>query len=222
MSEPGDPSEASEPVAVGVADEVRAIIGATMRLADAIRGDAERRAEQRLREADEEARRYLEDARREAQELLSTERRRTVLAERIVEQSGAVASELAAVTRARRELDEALSSLEASLGRISEAASEGDAQPGVAAEAHGDRPAPRLRHATPESPVADRTVRDDPGSGLSGARLVAAQMARAGSSRAEVAAHLQRTFELTALHEILDEVFDDRETRTDSTDRATR
>lgn len=211
MTGSGDDPRSVQPVAAGVADEVRTIIGATTRLADAIRADAERRADETLRGAQEEARRYLEDARREAEALLAAERRRTARAERIVEQSSAVPAELAAVARARRQLDDALDSLGTAVERISRAGigDEASAPERVTGSAEMNAFG-RLRDAREEPPVGDRPIRDEPMRGMSGARLVAAQMALAGSSRAEVAAHLQRTFELPALHEILDEVFDDR------------
>jgi len=207
-----------QPVAADVAGEVRAIIRAVERLAETIREDAAGQAAEMLRKAGDDARRQVEAAHREAQRVVAAGERRAAHAERVLERSDAVSDDLAAVRRARHALDEALDSLGAAVERISRAETESD----TGLNLDGDRPpsantgaaqgegfhARASQPAVRDLPRAEEVVR-----GKTGARLVAAQMALAGSSRAEVAAHLRRTFELpVALHEILDEVFDKRET----------
>ena len=66
-----------------------------------------------------------------------------------------------------------------------------------------DRAPEPPRHAAPNGPAAE-----DPGDArFDGARLVALQMAVAGSTREEVAAELQRAFRLQDPSSILDDVF---------------
>ncbi len=209
MSDAGDAPRTGEPVAADVAGGVRAIVAEAERFAETIRQDAERRAEQRLRGVEEEVRRSLEDARRESEALLVAQQRRAKLAEQVVERSEAISTELAAVRQAQRELNKALDSLGAAVERMSRMEGDGydTSRESAARSADPEAPERGLLAARDESPVGARPPRDERVRRVGGARLVAAQMALAGSSRAEVAAHLQRTFEVPALHEILDEVF---------------
>ena len=69
-------------------------------------------------------------------------------------------------------------------------------------EPHPD-PLPELRDEDPAQDGEDASAAD----GLDGSRLVALQMAVAGSTRAEVGAHLEVTFGLSDPDAILDDVF---------------
>ena len=69
---------------------------------------------------------------------------------------------------------------------------------------------------TPDSPVGLRSPVPSPDSGTHSfdvARQVATEMAVAGGTRGEVAAHLQRTFRMADPHLILNEAFADRDDR---------
>lgn len=85
-------------------------------------------------------------------------------------------------------------------------------EPDPVAEAPQPSPAPDVVHLTdqrreaPSAAEAGEGDRREPDNQLS-ARLVALQMAVAGGNRGEVEAHLIRTFELTEVGPILDDVF---------------
>ena len=184
------------PVTASVTDEVDAIIMAAERVAEAIRREAEQRAEERLRAAEEAARHYVDGARRDAKEL---------------------SARLASVVQVRRQLEAALSALTA--------AEEGLPEPGQTDGSGTDRPRPWPFEGAPERSRGRAREHGwpigDPGGerakpGLTGARLVAIQMALAGSSRAEVEAHLERTFGPPASEEMLDEAFGVRQAETGS------
>lgn len=229
----GVPARPDEPIARAVTERVQALIAEAEQAAEGTRAAADARADQRLLEADRESGRLVEEARREATELIAGGRRRVGLTARATHHAEAVAGELAAAKRTSAALEDALALLEEALARLSDAnAPVGETDHGTAAgkalpAAGGDGvtegpsranaveellrshlaeapdvPGPPL--PAEEAPPGRRFERS---SGPGGARLVAAQMARAGSSRGEVAAHLKRTFDISTPHEILNEAF---------------
>ena len=185
----GEGSIASE-----VTSRVRSILSAAEDTAAVLEREARERADERLRDAESEAAELLVTARREAEAL---------------------------VEGAKVKLREALSALEAgeqparssaeAAGRLNAdppAAGAGDhaAIGGVAAnrarslrEPFYARPAPGGGNG-PGSATDGRDRFDGP-------RQVALQMVAAGSTRAEVAAHLRRTFDVQDSSAVLNDVF---------------
>jgi hypothetical protein len=78
----------------------------------------------------------------------------------------------------------------------------------AASESGAGDAAPSSPEAAPEGRPRDREL-----DSFDGARLVAFEMALAGSPRAEVAAHLQRTFQIDDPHRILNDAFTSAERR---------
>jgi len=220
------PSSGEQSVGSEAGRQVRALLDSAEQVAAALREGAERdaavhreEADTRLREAEIESQRIIDAARRQADSLLA-ERRRLLedLSDAIAARAGSLLEPLDRAAAARRELDDVLRALADAADRLAKsepAGTDSHASVGDRGRAEPSRePDPAARasrgeddggRASPDAaPGADSPV-DDSG----GARLVAAQMAAAGSSRGEVAGHLQRTFELADLHTILDDVFGD-------------
>lgn len=200
-----------------VSERVRSLIMAAEKVADAVTREARRRSEGRLHDAEVEASQRLEAARREADALVTEQRLRiSQLTDAIVERAERVLGDLdeAKAARARletliRSLDEASSQLEheGGNGRLDHRTGAVHRLPGPVDRPPAPRRSPDLRSpgvtSEPFPKDAERSYgarREPPG-------LVAKAMAGAGSSRGDVAAHLQRTFDLNDPHKILDEVF---------------
>ncbi len=169
-------------VASDAADRVRSIVAAAESEAARMRYEAERDAQARHREAEEQATRFLEDAKRRAENLVEERRRRIAeISEQIVESSQALLEHIDNAAAVRRQLDAVVQALGETADRLT-------------------RDSGRTPGEIPEPPVPA-------GDRFDGARLVALQMAVAGTSREEVEAHLRRGFGLEDPHPILDDVF---------------
>jgi len=223
------PGREPEVLSASVSLHVRSLFAAAEKSAAAIRAEAERRAALTLAEADAEARRIREEARGDADELLAARRRHlTELSDAIARAAESALGDLDSAAEARAALDGLVRSLRATAERIAPAAAvsplravggggavAGDDALSAAAgerptearppvEPSADEPIPRV--GTPAG-AANGDGSPDTARGLTGARLVAFQMAQAGSTRGEVAAHLRRTFALQDAHEVLNDVF---------------
>ena len=220
--------DGGESVASDVTRKVRAILDAAEALGSSIEGDAERRAHAIIRDAERRA----DEIRREADSLVEARARRlSELSDAVTARAEATLSRLDAAGAARAALDRLLGELAETRDRVAaeaahphavSAASASDLHadsaadapyPDVAADRPGD-PFPRWsRRPTADGGHDVRTgasgaQRVDPvAESFDGPRQVAMQMAVAGSSRAEVAAHLRRAFRLAEPHVILNEVF---------------
>ena len=206
-----------EAVANDVTREVRLILRSAEGLAAALRREAECQAEALIEEARQEAARRLDDARREA-DAIRTERvtRLNDLSDQIVARAEVTLGKLEAGQAARTHLDRLLDEIaRATEGLEGEAVAHGQGRPGDhAVRAVG--PVRRLesvdvfapRQPTGVDPLGDRVDSFDV------PRQVAFEMAVAGSTRAEVAAHLQRTFGLADAHVVLNEAFPNADGRT--------
>jgi vacuolar-type H+-ATPase subunit H len=208
-------------VAVEVTGQVHSIVRAAEEVAGAVKREAEQRAQARLKEAEADASQRLAAARREADALLDERRRRlSELSDALMEQVEALLGELDRGRAVRTQLERVLEDLTVA-GSAIEGERSGAGPPAVegespvrAADRDGD---PDPGTAARSALEADRTTNAGSdraqGDRVARARLVAVQMVRAGSSRAEVAAHLQRTFGLWDCHEVLDAAFKSAGTR---------
>ncbi len=221
------PRDEREPLSATVGFHVRSIMAAAERAGAAARSQAEQRAAEVLREADDEARRRLERARREADDLVAARRRRLAeLSDAVARRAEAVLADLDSAGQARRALDEVLRSLTAAAGSLPEGGSREwpleQVAPGTVPDSTAEAsssdsavkgsPTDSTAEASsrePASPDSGPRPGEGPAQGLTGPRLVAYQMAQAGSTRAEVAAHVQRTFGLHDVHDVLNDVFPD-------------
>jgi hypothetical protein len=257
---PGEHELASE-----VSERIRAIISSAEAAANAVRHEAEQRAQLKRRLAEDEARRVVDDARRDAEAFLAERIRRIAeLSDAVVERGEGIVMRLDRAEEVRRQLQgladalgESAEELARELGgeapaveRRTPVAEAATAEPAPAARAEAVKPPP-LRPPT-EAPLRDEAVSEEiaedptvgelaaeveddagespvvpvelvpdelqrepepessrsrePDEQLS-ARLVALQMAVAGGKRQEVEVHLQRTFDLGDVTQILDDVF---------------
>jgi hypothetical protein len=208
---------------------VQSIVSTAEAEAAGLLRDAEREIELMRREAQAEADRIVEEARSQADQLVAE--RMQLLSEMtdgIVERTEMLFERIDATGHVRRQFDELLRSLgEAAenVGRESGARRPTTHVPHPApppvthtarpASAPRPAPAPPPRRAPvpprPEPvqgvPETPRRVDDHNDARFDGARLVALQMAVAGSTREEVHAELQRAFRLPDPSSILDDVF---------------
>lgn len=208
---------------------VHSIVSAAEAEATGLLRDAEREAELIRRDAQSEGGRIIDEARRRADDLVAERMQRLAeLSDSIVERSEMLFDRLDAAGHVKRQLDELLRSL----GEVAEAvAREGaDRRPAPRPAARTTRapvppaapirpvapaPAPRREPAPaqPRRPEPVQTAPEPPrredksDARFDGARLVALQMAVAGSTREEVYEELQRAFRLQDPSSILDDVF---------------
>jgi len=222
-----------------VSERIRAIISSAEAAANAVRHEADSRAQVKRRVAEDEAKRIIEDARQDAEAFLQ-ERIKHIseLSDAVVERGEGIVMRLDRAEEVRAKLQglaDALGESAEELAREigSAAAPERRATPeAIQAE--------REAVTEPEAEVVDAEIADDPTVGeladededaepakaavelvpddaeepgprepdeqLS-ARLVALQMAVAGGKRSEVEVHLQRTFAIGDVSQILDDVF---------------
>jgi vacuolar-type H+-ATPase subunit H len=170
-------------------------------MASAMKADAEQYAEARRREIDEEAERRLREARERADRLVQERvMRMSELSDSIVARSEAVLDRLGQAEEVRRQLDELVQSLGHAAQQVTDEV--GEEHP----MADQVRPLPPPGEERPtlrpvESPPAQRDEH------LENARLVALQMAVAGRSREEVAAHLRDEFSIEEPEPILEQIF---------------
>ena len=175
---------------------VQSIVSAAETEAAGLLRDAEREAELIKREAQGEADRILEDARRRADELLA-------------QRMQLLADIAATAVQAPRPSAPASRPPVTRNSRPAAAPVEPVAPPPPPAPRHEPAPVPRVRRPEPVAPAPEppRRVDDHSDARFDGARLVALQMAVAGSTREEVHAELQRAFRLSDPSSILDDVF---------------
>jgi hypothetical protein len=199
----GEPAEVhiDESVSTELGERVRAIVAAAESMANAMKQDAEQYATARRREADEESERRLREARERADRMVQ-ERvlRMSELSDAIVARSESVLERLGQTEEVRRQLDELVRSLGQAAQQLSDELGEGPPERVGPMPPPGE-PRPALRPV--ESP-------DEPGERdehLENARLVALQMAVAGRSREEVAAHLRDDFHVEDPQPILERIF---------------
>jgi hypothetical protein len=172
-------------------------------MANAMKEDAEQYAAARRREVDEETERRLRDARERADRMVQ-ERvlRMSELSDSIVARSESVLERLGQTEEVRRQLDELVRSLGQATQQLSDELGEDDpVADRVRPMPPPGEPRPALRPV--ESPD-ERGERDEQ---LENARLVALQMAVAGRSREEVAAHLREEFRIEDPEPILERIF---------------
>ena len=204
--DPAAGGAAGEALPPSVAAKVSAVIAAAESLASDLRHEAEERAQARLREAEAEAERYLEEARRSAGGLAGESPARLLeLSDAVIDRSAAVLEQLDREAASRRELRVLLELLVDAAERLA-----GEARPGDAPSERAERSAEPLSDVVPFRRPRAAGRSDDAEDELEppgDARLVALQMAVAGSSRGEVAAHLRRAFDIQEPHAILDDVF---------------
>jgi hypothetical protein len=207
---------------------VQSIVSAAEAEATGLLRDADREAELIRREAQAEGDRIVEEARRRADELVA-ERMQLLadMSDGIVERTEMLFDRIDATGHVKRQFDDLLRSLGEAAENV---AREGGGRRSVArsrppathtarpasAPARPVAPAPRREPAAPQvrrpeplesAPEPRRTVDDQSDARFDGARLVALQMAVAGSTREEVHSELQRAFRLSDPSSILDDVF---------------
>jgi hypothetical protein len=198
--------------------------------------DAEREAELIRRDAQGEADRIVEEARRQADNLVA-ERVQLLadLSDGIVERTEMLFDRIDSAGHVKRQFDDLLRSLgEAADGVARDAggrrpatrsthvprpsthaarpAAPQPARPAVptmrpVAPTPAPAPPPRRPEPVQRAPEPPRRVDDHSDARFDGARLVALQMAVAGSTREEVHSELQRAFRLADPSSILDDVF---------------
>jgi vacuolar-type H+-ATPase subunit H len=198
-------------------ERVRAIVAAAEGMAAAVRDDAEQYAEERRREADEEAERRLREARERADRLVQERLLRiSELSDSIVGRTEPLLEGLQEAEEVRRQLGELVRSLGDAAQRIAGEVGEVE-PPQIDEDEHpmaeqvrpmrppGEAPRPPLRpvEAPPEHEVEPRDPR------LEDARLVALQMAVAGRSREEVAAHMREAYSIDDPEPILESIFNE-------------
>jgi hypothetical protein len=214
---------------------VHSIVSAAEAEAAGLLRDAEREAELIRRDSQAEGDRIVEDARRRADELVAERLQRLAdLSDGIVERSEMLFNEMDAAGHVKRQLDGLLRSLgemaetvaRESAGRRPASrpaahSARAPVPPAAPAPAIAPAPAPPpptrrdpapvtpVRRAEPvqTAPEPPRRVEDKSDARFDGARLVALQMAVAGSTREEVHEELRRAFRLENPSSILDDVF---------------
>ena len=217
-----------ESVSGELGERVRALVAAAEGMAAAVRSDADNYALTRRREVDAEAERRLREASEQADALLAERLTRiSDLSDRILERAEAVLERLESAEEVRAQLvglTRALGDTAERLGReLGEEATghrpqatESGPEPEPEEEEH-----PMAEHVRPLRPPGERdrvpralrpvapahVPREDADTRLDDARLVALQMAVAGRSRDEVAAHLRTAFDVGNPDAILDNVF---------------
>jgi hypothetical protein len=201
----GEPAEVhiDEPVSTELGERVRAIVAAAESMASAMKEDAEQYAAAKRREVDEEAERRLRDARERADRLVQ-ERvlRMSELSDSIVARSEAVLGRLGQTEEVRRQLDELVRSLGQAAQQLSdELGEEHPMADQVRPMPPPGEPRPALRPVESPKEPGERDER------LENARLVALQMAVAGRSREEIAAHLREEFSIEEPEPILEKIF---------------
>jgi hypothetical protein len=210
-----------------IAERVRSIVAAAEETAGAIRSDAEKQAAARLRELEDSTKGYVAEARARV-EAHAKERsaRITEISERLTAEAEDLLKHVRNADQLRRQLEEAQIALGQAAERMNREASRGwrdfGAKSIAAAAQPTEEPAPQP--AEPQ-PVAEersrrfqrlgrhRQEQPAPGGQASGdkrvdiARLIALQMAVAGSERPEVEEHLRSSFDLDDPAPVLDAVF---------------
>ena len=183
-----------------VGERVRAIVAAAEGMASAVREEADQYAEARRREAEEEAGQRLREARERADRLVQERLlRMSELSDSIVARAEAVLDRLGVAEEVRRQLDQIVGSLgDAAQQLTDEQAAFDEVRP--MPPPGEDRPP--LRPVEPLDPPQSEHDQH-----LESARLVALQMAVAGRSREEVAAHLREAFSLEDPEPILEQIF---------------
>ncbi len=223
-------------LSASVSHHVRSLFVAAERSAAAIRAEAEEQAALITAKAEAEARRIREEAQGDAAELLAGRRRElAVLSDEILRAGQSALADLESVATARAALDGLARSLRETAERTGPAADSQPESPVVPLQERPLRAAPEPAAPEPAAPepAAPAPVDGDSSSGatsdlhasngepasavpapqagappgLTGARLVAFQMAQAGSTRGEVAAHLRRTFAVEDVNDVLNEAF---------------
>jgi hypothetical protein len=215
-----------------IGERVRGIISAAESAAEVIRHEAEQEIAARRRLAEAERARYLDAARHEADDLLRRRiQRMSELSEALIEGADRLLGRLDGAQDLRRQLDSTVAALaeaaerlaSESRGAVAAVPAEPVAEPETEAEAEAevvladvevaddDDDEPRLRPA-PEpaeaganggGALSDDAEADD----VLAARLVALQMAVAGSPRGEVEEHLRSNFAVEDTTSILNDVF---------------
>jgi hypothetical protein len=199
----GEPAEVhiDESVSTELGERVRAIVAAAESMANAMKQDAEQYATARRREADEETERRLREAREIADRMVQERvMRMSELSDAIVARSESVLERLGQTEEVRRQLDELVRSLGQAAQQLSDELGEGRPERVGPLPPPGE-PRPALRPV--ESP-GEPGERDEH---LENARLVALQMAVAGRSRDEVAAHLRDDFHIEDPEPILERIY---------------
>jgi hypothetical protein len=178
-----------------VAAEIRSLIAAAEATAAEMEREARDRAAAIVVEAEREGEHLIQQAREQAGALLADRRRRLdELSGEVASRAESALAELDRAAAARKTVDEALQALAASAEDVTKEDSTSGGRPEA-----GRRSPPRERLET--------DGRDLHRGELSGAQLVASEMLKAGSDRAEVASHLRRTFGLRDPDGVLDPVF---------------
>lgn len=169
-----------------LAPEVSRRVGSIL---DAVELEAERLREQ----AREEARRYLDHSRRRADGLVAERQQRiAALSDELMRKAEAVVARLDDAAPVRRGFEHLVRALGDAAERLSAEADEGPA---------GYEPPPfYAAQPPPPPPLAPAQQLDD-------TRLVAIQMAAAGSTRAQVREHLRDAIGVADPRAILDEIF---------------
>jgi hypothetical protein len=216
---------------------VQSIVSTAEAEAAGLLRDAEREAELMRREAQAEADRIVDDARRRADELVAERvQLLSEMSDGIVERTEMLFERIDATGHVRRQFDDLLRSLAEAAESVGRESGARRAAPRPAAHVprsaphvppastHEPPPPPVTHTARPASaprpaatpprpepiqgvPETPRRVDDHNDARFDGARLVALQMAVAGSTREEVHAELQRAFRLPDPSSILDDVF---------------
>jgi hypothetical protein len=200
----GEPAQAhiDESVSAELGERVRAIVAAAEGMASAMKADAEQYAETRRREIDEEAERRLREARERADRLVQERvMRMSELSDAIVARSESVLERLGQAEEVRRQLDELVQSLGQATQQVSDEV--GEEHP----MADQVRPMPPPGEERPALRPVESPPPEERDERLENARLVALQMAVAGRSREEVAAHLRDEFSLDEPEPILEQIF---------------
>ncbi len=140
-----------------VSERIRTIISSAEAAANAVRHEADQKAQVKRRAAEEEARLIIEDARREAEAYLAQRVRRiSELSDTIVERAETILSRLDRATEAKRQLQGLADSLGETAERMSREIAEGDLSPAEPAEPTPSVPAVPVEAASqPESAVAE-------------------------------------------------------------------
>jgi hypothetical protein len=216
---------------------VHAIVSAAEAEAAGLVRDAEREAELIRREVQVEADAIVEDARRRADDLVAERvQLLAALSDGIIERTEMLFDRIDAAGHVKRQVDDLLRTLGETAESVAREAGTRRSAPRQPAHtprpaathtprtttAHTPRPsAPPVRSVAPApapappprrervsaAPEPQRRVDDKSDARFDGARLVALQMAVAGSTREEVHSELQRAFRLADPSSILDDVF---------------
>jgi vacuolar-type H+-ATPase subunit H len=176
------PPSVTEPASVG--SRIESVLEAAERAANGIREDAE-----------EWAKRYMEESRRKADE---------IAAERVKELSELTDNLISRARDVAAQSDELISALDDAGRRLVSRERRDPLEPPEAT-----RPAPRPepeRRPPPPEPTRQPTPGGNNSPVSEGARLLATQMAVAGSSREEIARRLRDEFGIRESNAILDEI----------------